>query len=354
MKLEGGFTLIGLMDGTTVNGFLRVEGTPLVQRYNKGTSQFTPDFETLADNKKPTLVVILRDVSTGEIMAPQTISYKYNGVTLTFGSNGLSTNSGMTGYFKKLDSYSATIGSQSYQLPALRVMKNLVPISGYDNDRISVSGTIEIGGQSIAFNELSKDVVIQESTGNAYDVIISDDKGGALTEAGESLTCTASLYKDGIEVTDYSGFTFQWVKLLGTGDTNWGTSRTQKVTTGDIDNILKLRCDIKSGGSVVASGFTQITDYSDPYYVDFNITGITGNAIRSGETAVIKPVARKRSDGTDGGVSSWSWNIKDNAGNAFTLTGKSGATFTAASASVTYEDIKRADMGLSGSVSATA
>ena len=354
MKLEGGFTLIGLMDGTTVNGFLRVEGTPLVQRYNKGTSQFTPDFEALADNKKPTLVIILRDVATGEIMKPQTITYKYNGVTLTFGSDGLSTNSGMTGYFKKLDSYSATIGSQSYQLPALRVMKNLVPISGYDNDRISVSGTIEIGGQSIAFNELSKDVVIQESTGNAYDVIISDNKGGALTEAGESLTCTASLYKDGIEVTDYSGFTYQWVKLLGTGDTNWGTSRTQKVTTGDIDNILKLRCDIKSGGSVVASGFTQITDYSDPYYVDFNITGITGNAIRSGETAVIKPVARKRSDGTDGGVSSWSWNIKDNAGNAFTLTGKSGATFTAASASVTYEDIKRADMGLSGSVSATA
>lgn len=354
MKLEGGFTLIGLMDGTTVNGFLRVEGTPLVQRYNKGTSQFTPDFEALADNKKPTLVIILRDVATGEIMKPQTITYKYNGVTLTFGSDGLSTNSGMTGYFKKLDSYSATIGSQSYQLPALRVMKNLVPISGYDNDRISVSGTIEIGGQSIAFNELSKDVVIQESTGNAYDVIISDDKGGALTEAGESLTCTASLYKDGIEVTDYSGFTFQWVKLLGTGDTNWGTARTQKVTTGDIDNILKIRCDIKSGGSVVASGFTQITDYSDPYYVDFNITGITGNAIRSGETAVIKPVARKRSDGTDGGVSNWSWNIKDNAGNAFTLTGKSGATFTAASASVTYEDIKRADMGLSGSVSATA
>lgn len=353
MKLEGGFTLIGLMDGTTINGFIRVEGTPLVQRYNKGTGLFIPDFEGLADNMKPTLVIILRDVATGEIMLPQNVTYKYNGVALTFGSDGLSTNSGMAGYFKKIDSYSATIGSQSYQLPALRVMKNLVPISGYDNDRISVSGTIEVGGQSIAFNELSKDVVIQEMTGNAYDVIISDDKGGALTEAGESLTCTATLYKDGVEVTDYSGYTYQWVKLLGTGDTNWGTARTQNVTTGDIDNILKIRCDIKSDGSVVASGFTQITDYSDPYYVDFSITGITGNAIRPGETAVIKPVARKRSDGTDGGVSNWSWNIKDNAGNAFTLSGKSGATFTAASASVSYDDIKKADMGISGSVSAT-
>lgn len=354
MTLEGGFTLIGLMDGTTVNGFLRVEGTPLVQRYNKGTSQFTPDFETLADNKKSTVVVILRDVATGAIMTPQTIIFKYNGVTLTFDADGLSTNEGLIGFFKKIDNYSATIGSQTYQLPVLRVMKNLVPISGYDNDRISVSGTIEIGGQSISFNELSKDVVIQETTGNAYDVVLSDNKGGALTDAGESLTCTSTLYKDGIEVTDYTGYTFQWVKLLGTGDTNWGTARTQKVSTADIDNILKLRCDIKYDGSVVASGFTQITDYSDPYYVDFNITGITGNAIRSGETAVIKPVARKRSDGTDGGVSSWNWNIRDNAGNAFTLTGKSGATFTAASASVTYEDIKRANMGLSGSVSATA
>lgn len=352
MNLEGSFTLIGLMDGTTINGFLRVEGTPLVQRYNKGTSQFTPDFETLADNKKPTLVVVLRDVATGDVMIPQEITYKYNGVTLTFGSDGLSTNSGMTGYFKKIDNYSATIGSQSYQLTALRVMKNLVPISGYDNDRISVSGTIEVGGQSVAFNELSKDVVIQESTGNAYDVIISDDKGGALTEAGESLICTATLYKDGVEVTDYSGHTYQWVKLLGTGDTNWGTSRTQKVTAGDIDNILKLRCDIKSGGSVIASGFTQITDYSDPYYVDFNITGITGNAIRSGETAVVKPVARKRSDGTDGGVSNWDWNIRNNAGNAFILSDKESETFNAATVSISYADIKRAGMGISGSVSA--
>ena len=43
-----------------------------------------------------------------------------------------------------------------------------------------------------------------------------------------------------MEVTDYSGFTYQWVKLLGTGDSDWGTSRTQKVTAGDIDNILNF------------------------------------------------------------------------------------------------------------------
>ena len=35
MNLEGSFTLIALMDGTTINGTLRVEGTPLVQRYTR-------------------------------------------------------------------------------------------------------------------------------------------------------------------------------------------------------------------------------------------------------------------------------------------------------------------------------
>lgn len=356
MKLEGGFTLIALLDGTTVNGILRVEGTPLVQRYNKGTSQFTPDFATLADNKKPTVVTILRDVSSGAVLTPQTLTFKYNGVALTFGSDGLSTNSGMVGFFKKIDGYSATIGSQGYSLPALRVMKNLVPISGYDNDRISVSGTIEMGGQSISFQELSTAVIIQESTGNAYDVVISDNKGSALTQAGESLNAVAAVYKDGIEVTDYTGFTFQWVKLLGTGDSNWGTSRTQEITTNDIDNVLKLRCDVKLNGSLVASGFTQITDFSDPYYVDMQITGISGNSVRPGETATVTPVARKRSDGTINAslVSNWSFNIKNNAGQDFILTGKTSATFTGKNCQITYSDMTRAGYGISGSVSGTA
>lgn len=356
MRLEGGFSLMALLDGTTVNGILRVEGTPLVQRYNKGTSQFTPDFESLADNRKPTVVTILRDVSSGAVLTPQTLTFKYNGVALAFGSDGLSTNSGMAGFFKRIEGYSATVGSRSYPLPALRVMKNLVPISGYDNDRITVSGTIEVGGQSVSFQELGTAVIIQESTGNAYDVVISDNKGSALTGAGESLDAVAAVYKDGIEVTDYAGFTFQWVKLLGTGDSNWGTSRTQRVTTGDIDNILKLRCDVKLDGSLVASGFTQVTDFSDPYYVDVQVTGISGNSVRPGETATVTPVARKRSDGSVNAslVSNWNFNIKDNAGKDFVLTGKSAATFTGKSCQVGYSDLARAGYGISGSVSGTA
>ncbi len=354
MKLEGGFSLTALLDGSTINGVLRVEGTPLVQRYNKGTSQFVPDFKSLTDAKKPTAVLILRDASTGTVLKPQTIVWKYNSVPLTFDGAGKSTNEGMKGLFQKIDSHPTAIGSESVNLPALRVLDNLVPISGYDNDRLSVSGTIEINGRGVEFQELSKEVIIQETTGNAYDVVITDDRGSAITEKGETVTCTATLYKDGAEVGDYSGYKFQWVKLLGSGDVNWGTSRTQVVRETDIDNILKLRCDLytKTDNVLVASGLTQISDFSDPYYVDFQITGITGNGVRSGQTATVKPVARKRSDGSiNAAVKNWSFNIKDNAGADFILSGKSAATFSAESVAVTYADISRAKGGISGSVS---
>lgn len=355
MNLDGGFSLIGLLDGTTVNGILRVEGTPLVQRYNKGTSVFTPDFEAMAENKRPTVVLILVDTSSGAVLVPQTIEFRYNGLLLTFGSNGLSTNSGLAGFFKKINAYSTNIGGQTYNLPALRVMKNLVLISGYDNDRITVSGTIEVGGASISFSDVSKEVVIQESTGNQYDVLISNNKGSRLVSDEESLTENVRVFKDGVEMTDYSGLTFEWYKMRGSGDEAWGTGRTKKVTTGDVNNVLKLRCDVKRGGTLLASGYDEVTDFSDPYLLRVKISGILGNTVRRGETAVMTPVAVKRSTGEEvpSLITNWNFSIKDNAGAPFVLTGKSAANFTANKASVTYEDMVRAKMGLSGVITGT-
>lgn len=348
MNLEGLLTLVAVMDGTTINGTLRVEGTPLSQRYNKGTDAFIPDFTNLAENSRPTVVVILRSVADGSIMNPNTIEYRYNDILLTFDANGLSTNSGMVGYFKKIIDYSTNISGTTYKLPALRVMKNLVPISGYDNDRITVAGTVEIAGSSIEFSGLFKEVVIQESTGNQYDILITNDKGSQLLAAGESLTDTVRVFKDGIEITDYTGFTFQWVKMLGTGDTNMGKTRTQVITTDDVDNVLKLRCDVFKDGSKVASGYDEITDFSDPYCVVFKKTGILGNTVRFGQTLTATPVVAKRSTGEEvpGLVKSWNFSVKDNVGAAFILTGKSAATFSGTNVIVTYEDMVRAKLGM--------
>lgn len=353
MNVQLGLELIGLMDGTTINGFLRVEGTPLVQRYTTGTDKFIPDFEALADNIKPTSVLILRDSASGSVYIPSNVIWKYNGVTLSFDANGLSTNSGMSGTFKRIDDHPTTIGASSYNLPALRVMRNLVPLSGYDNDRISVSGSVEISGQQIDFSEIGKEVVIEETTGNQYDILITNTKGSQLVSENDTLTETVNIYKDGVLVTDTTGYTFQWHKVLSSGDVAMGTSATQVVGTSDVDNVLKLKCVVSKDASVVATGYDEVTDFSDPYYAEWQIDGITGRVIRSGQTGTVTPLAKKRSDGSIATVSSWDWRIKDNSGDAFVLTGKSADTFQAMSAAISYEDIKRASMGLSIQVGTT-
>lgn len=353
-KLSSSFTLVGIIDGTTINGYVRVDNTPLVQRYNTGTNSFVPDFEKMAENSRPVVVPILRDASTGDVVTPNSIKFMYNGLELTFGGDNLCTNEGLEGVFKKLVDYQAAVGSQSYSLPALRVMKNLVPISGYDNDRISVSGTVEVGGQSVPFNELSKEVIIQESTDNQYDVVISNDKGSAITEAGESLTERADIYKDGNKISDVSGFSFKWFKVTAESDVAMGTAQTQVIAASDVDNKQVVRCDVYQGDELLASGFDEISDFSDPYFVRMDITGIDGTAIRKGQTAIITPKAVKRSSGEEasGLVSSWTFRIQDNEGADFTLTGKESASFSGTNCQISYEDIKRAKMGISGYVTA--
>jgi len=345
-EVQAGLKLIAVMDGTSINGYLRVENTPLIQRYNDA-GVFTPNYETLAENSRPAVVPILTDVSTGSLMTPQSLTWKYNGVVLTFGSNNLSTNSGMAGVFKKVTNYSTNYGSTAKTVEALRVMKNLVPLSGYDNDRISVSGTIETGGNSISFNEISTEVIIQKSTGSTFDLVMGD---GTLTQDTRELTMDASLWNEGSEVTDLSGYSFEW-KIVNadgteTGLKNSSTTHTQKVTADDVDFQARIRCTCKKGSDVVATAFATVTDLSDPVYVQFNITGIDGTTVKSGQTAVVTPVATRRDSGDTVSTGSWSWQTQDNAGKDFTLTGKSASTFTGTNASVTYTDMVRAGYGM--------
>ena len=87
-EVQAGLRLIAVLDGTSVNGILRVENTPLIQRYNDA-GVFTPDFETMAENKRPVVVPILVDTTSGTLMVPQTLTWKYNGIALTFGGDNL-------------------------------------------------------------------------------------------------------------------------------------------------------------------------------------------------------------------------------------------------------------------------
>lgn len=352
-QIQAGLKIIALRDGTSVNGYLRVENTPLIQRYNDA-GVFTPDYETLAEDKRPVVVPILVNVSDGALMTPQTLTWKYNGVELAFGEDNLSTNEGMEGVFKRLADYSTNYDGSSKTVAALRVMKNLVPISGYDNDRISASGTIEIGGSQIAFDGISTDVVIQKSTGSTFDLVIAD---GSLTKETRQTTLTAHLWNEGSEVTDLAGYTFEWkiVNPDGSEDsfTTPSTNATQTVVADDVDYQARVRCTVKKGTDTAATGFCTVTDYSDPAVVAWEITGITGGTIQLGQTATIKPVAKYRDSGATIATGSWTWNVQNNDGESFELPSKGASTFTAESVTLQYSDAQAAGYGINFYVSTT-
>lgn len=337
-QVNGYIKLIGVSDGTSLNGLLRVEGAPLVQRYDKGTSTYLPDFEAMAEAERPTVYPLIRDVASGMVHVPQTMTWKYNGLTLSFGSNGLSTNNGLEGMFKRISSHAISVSGVTYQVPALRVMKNLAVVGGLDNDVLSASGTVELAGVSIPFNDLTKEIIIQEATGNQYDVVIRNDHGSMLDDTVTSFEETALLYKDGKRVTDLTDYRFLW--NAGTA----GASQDKRtINTSHVNGALALDCTVYGGSQELCSGYDTIIDASDPYYVLFKTSGITGDRIAHGETATITPVAVKRSTGQEAAslVTSWDWNVKDNAGDSFTNAAGLKDGMTGTSGSITYEEVMK-------------
>lgn len=354
-SVQNSFQLIAVINGTSINGTLQVDNGPLLQAYSKGVDRYTPDWGALAENKRPVVYPALIDLSTGQPMVPNTVTYKYNGIDVTFGEDGLSTNKGWEGAFKLVTGYSATIAGKTATLTAMRVMKNLVPLSGGDNDRISCSGTIEQNGQSIAFNELSTTVVIQESGGSAYYLHLYADNT-ALTTAGATTKVYADLYKDAQKMNDLTGFSFMWRKRSAAGDTDLGTTQSVTVSTNDIDGALTLVCSALQGAAEIAANQIQVFDFSDSYQLRFRCEGATAPYIQPGQTAVFTPYIVSPSTGAEATDvhPSYSFYTRDNDGKDLLPTGQTKLPFTAESVSFTYDDTqKRAKGSINGYVTAT-
>ena len=346
MNLSKGFQLTAILDGETLNGYLRLEGAPLVQRYTQGTETPVPDFTALAEDQRPTLVVVVK-TSTGEWtpIQAETAVWRYNGIILTFDSAGLSTNTGYVGVFKRIMGYQLKDGSHTYSSIALRVMKNLYSLGNKDNDRISFSGSCEIGGQQISVEDLSREIVIEETTGQQWSIYLNNMD---INEKGQTVTLTPEVYRSSQKLTNYEGLAFKWYKLTADGYSPAGTSTSLTIQDTEVNGSLLLRCDLISGESVVASATATIEDYSDPLAVRMEYSGITARCVRKGQTATLTPVAYHRSDGSiDPSYNSWVFRLQNNAGEPFELDGK-GSEFTAASFSITFEQMKKAGFGLSG------
>lgn len=335
--------IVAVSNGTTVNGYVRVDNGPLIQAWTKGSDRFTPDFEALAEDKRPIAVVVLRDVGSGRILIPTRLVFKYNGTALSFGGDGICTTEQFAGHFKKVTGYNVSVDSQSYSMTGLRVMKNLIPISGYDNDRITISGDVEVGGHTVSFNELATEVVIQESSGQQHELFITSDKGTQIINPTDVLTLKALLYRAGDLINDLGGISLQWKKQLPSGEENLGTQKTQTVAAADIDGSLVVSCEAVQNGKIIAKGFITVFDLSDPILASFKIKGLASDGqIYPGETGTLTPYAYKRQSGEEVAVASWDFATFDGENQPFTLTGKDSGRFQGKDLQLTYADATRA------------
>ena len=87
-QVTASLAIVAVSNGTTVNGYVRVDNGPLIQAWTKGSDKYTPDFEALAEDKRPIVIVVLRDVSSGRILIPSRLVFKYNGTELASGRMG--------------------------------------------------------------------------------------------------------------------------------------------------------------------------------------------------------------------------------------------------------------------------
>ena len=354
MSVSGSFSFTALLNGTTINGHAAVANGPLVQRYNKTTSTYVPNFAALADNVKPYVYAHLNRSDNGVLVIPNAVTFAYNGTVLTFDGNGICTNTGLESTFKKMTK-TVTIGGTAYDMPSLVIVGNLYSTSNVDNDLITISGTIEISGQSIAFSSVKCPVVIGEVEGNQFDLYITSSGDNYLTEAQKQVTLNASAMLNGALITDTSAYTFKWYKISGGGSTLLGTGASLLVDVAAVDSQMDIRCDILSGPTVVASAFASVYDATDPYIVALDVTGVTGDKIGLGQTALVTPHVKKRStgeivkdDSNNEKYTSFQFYITNNAGAAFVLTGQTQTTFTAPSVSITHADLLAAGGAING------
>ncbi len=340
--------------GETIKGVGRTFGAKLKQSYKPLSNQFSPDFEALPTDKKSVAYPFLTGQKTGKIFVPNTIKFAYNGVDLTFGTDNKCTTDGFVDYFEKV-TQAVVVSGKTYNIPGVRVLKNLVPISGYDNDLITISGTVESQGRSEPFENIHVPVIIAESEGSQYTLSIVNDYGSQITTENSSLPEKAEVYKDGVEVTEYTGLVFKWIKMLATSNVVMApTTRNCTVTDDDVDNKLKLKCEAYKDGELLASDFDEITDFSDPEDILLPVTGISGTQFTDAtETATVTPkVVNRVTQDTVTGFT-FSYYTHDNQGDDFIIASQTAARWTGGtSVSITGQDLIRANRGLGLAVQA--
>jgi len=293
-NINGGITISGVIDGSSVLGEIAVINGPLLQYYDGASVK--PDWAAkYATNPSsvPTLFPKMHDSATGEDLTG-TVSLTqvtYNDTVVTWGNDGKATAPAIIANKLKKESYS--YGGNTIE--CVKFIGNPANEStNPDDDRIAFYGTCVSSGGQISFSNVGTNVEIRrlESTDvldvyisvpSAYDSYIKRNGATGQTIPTRRL---ATLVKNGepLSAADMAGYVFEWaditnktVKVLSNSDPGItiGTTVSPFTDTITIDeaavnSMMTLRCRVyedNTKAKMVATGITTVFDFSDELQV---------------------------------------------------------------------------------------
>lgn len=307
-KVSNRFFITTIQDGHTITVSL-VSNMKLTQTVVNGSC--TPNWNAGETGAVTPLIYVysrLDGVARPPVAGSGT--WYWNGTPLTFNAQNKSTVTDAAGYpLFEQTAYNS--------LPALRIIRNIGSTGNPDNDVISYSGTMELGGVPQAF---SVDTVVRISVGAGagYNAIMGGDREVTSATAGQTgytakvfaqlysnsspitTGLTARFYREGIDgATVVDG----WPKTVGAATatdetTPFGNlipagSYAVTVNASEITDRVVIRCDFIKDNEVIASCWTDVDDRTDPeeMFIVNSTTTTVGQSdiqLRAGQTVAVK------------------------------------------------------------------
>lgn len=243
-----------------------------------------PNFEapTLQQENKPKLLLIVTSSRAAEgvvSVSRNDVEFFFNGQKIQFGQNLVSSglvgsnilDGSVSGAFQIVEEES----EQRKRVVGLRILKNLVPISGRASVTITMKARVVVGTHADVV-QATYTIPITPYTGAAYRVVIAPGNLGnyLISAKGETCRLRAVVYKQGVEVSD-NDFTYTWHRLTANGWELFGGSLNSKnkeisVRDTDVDTQGMFRVQVHKGSSLIGSDVEMVLDVSDPYEIVCN------------------------------------------------------------------------------------
>lgn len=265
-SVQGSVVIRRLRTGHTLALALKSTGMELYQTVD-ANGVVAPSW-TAETGKHPVIVPEGRSLTAGQTATLSDWTWKYLGNALTFNDSGACTTSGYEKTFKVVK-----------ETGQLEIIGNLASKSNVDNDTLTFTAKVTVGGVS-AMMDKDIEVVIAQGGAQSYWGNVSADNV-ILTADVKTATLRTSLMLGGAAV---AGYTVDWYKnVKDAAHKLSGTGTTRTVTREDVDGTTLFIAVFKVGGQEQFTDGIMLTDMADEYKV---VTANTGDIADTGDVTV--------------------------------------------------------------------